>query len=264
MSEFEQITVGYWAIRGLGAPLRMMVMYKNVPLKAVNYEADTNESKNGFDRSSWFSVKPELKAKHALINLPYVSLGDITVTQSNACFQFLGRKLGMLGKNELEQISCEELLCEIMDLRNKVITFSYSSKSDPPIWMESVICEGSHIEKLALWLDRKYEGKLISEVKFFVGDDATAPDFHIWEILDQILGIAKFYNLPGPFAHYPRLQAFHHNFAALPNNSRYLQSKLATLPANFLSAHTFGATPSGDKFIIGESIKDWGGSSGIY
>lgn len=32
------ITVGYWSIRGLGAPLRMMVMYSGEELQAECYD----------------------------------------------------------------------------------------------------------------------------------------------------------------------------------------------------------------------------------
>jgi hypothetical protein len=37
-STHPPVTVGYWAIRGLGAPLRQMVMYAGVPLNNVMYE----------------------------------------------------------------------------------------------------------------------------------------------------------------------------------------------------------------------------------
>ena len=71
--------------------------------------------------STWLSVKkPALKAKNPLINLPYVVDGEVVVSQSNACLSYLGRKLGLWGGNEAEVSLCEQLLCEIMDLRNKV------------------------------------------------------------------------------------------------------------------------------------------------
>lgn len=113
MTEFTTpITVAYWTIRGLGAPLRMMVMYANCPLNAVNYDCAIKEG-GGFDASSWFSVKPEFKAKNPFINLPYVQDGEVLVTQSNACLSYLARKLGLWGNNPAEEIECEQLLCEV-------------------------------------------------------------------------------------------------------------------------------------------------------
>ncbi len=87
----ESITVGYWSIRGLAAPLRMMVMYAGVKLQAENFDCIENSTKDGFDVSSWFRVKEVYKAKNPLINLPFVEDGDVLVTQSNACFSHLGK-----------------------------------------------------------------------------------------------------------------------------------------------------------------------------
>ncbi len=109
----DAVTVGYWSIRGLAAPLRMMVLFANAPLNAVNY--DCRPTADGrFDRSDWKQVKPDLKEKNPLINLPYVLDGDIIVSQTNACFSYLGRKFGLWGNNSMEEMECEQLLCEVL------------------------------------------------------------------------------------------------------------------------------------------------------
>jgi glutathione S-transferase len=106
------VTVGYWSIRGLGAPLRMMAMYAGCPLNAVNYDCRIKEG-GGYDGSDWFNDKPELKAKNPFINLPYIQDGDVLVTQTNACLSYMGRKLGLWGNNPTEETECEQLLCEV-------------------------------------------------------------------------------------------------------------------------------------------------------
>eukprot|EP01006_Ploeotia_vitrea_P017488 TRINITY_DN48642_c0_g1_i2.p1 TRINITY_DN48642_c0_g1~~TRINITY_DN48642_c0_g1_i2.p1 ORF type:complete len:182 (-),score=5.35 TRINITY_DN48642_c0_g1_i2:49-594(-) len=128
MSNFDDaITVGYWTIRGLGAPLRQMVLFSGRKLNNVMY--DLTETDGKFDANCWFSKKVELKEKNALINLPYVIDGDLLITQSNACFSYLGRKLNLWGNNEEEIIRCEELLCELMDIRNNMIKYAYTPNS---------------------------------------------------------------------------------------------------------------------------------------
>lgn len=113
MSDFSTpITVGYWSIKGLGAPLRMMVLYAGCPLNAVNYDLRPKDG-GGWDGSAWFDIKPDLKAVNPLINLPYVQDGDVLVSQTNACLSYLGRRLGMWGNNPAEEIECEQLLCEV-------------------------------------------------------------------------------------------------------------------------------------------------------
>lgn len=74
---------------------RMMVMYAGNPLVAMNY-CCKSKADGGYDLSSWYSVKPELRELNPLINLPYVKDGDKLITQTNACLQYLGRKLNML------------------------------------------------------------------------------------------------------------------------------------------------------------------------
>ena len=105
----DPITVGYWSMQGLGAPLRMMVMFAQVPLRVVTYklrekreegkkgeEEERKAAANGtddavgvktttttsvFEATGWYKhTKPLLKAKNPLMNLPYVldGLGEST------------------------------------------------------------------------------------------------------------------------------------------------------------------------------------------
>jgi glutathione S-transferase len=212
----------------------MMVMYSGTPLMNKAYDAKPNGS-GGWDTSDWFSVKPELKAKNPFMNLPYVIDGENIVSQTNACFTHLGRKLGMMGKDEAELCACEQLLCELMDLRNKIVGYAYSPKgtdsAESAAFLESV---KGILEKLELFLNMNIARR--NPPSFFVGNGATAPDFHAWELFDQLDLYAARHSIPSPVASFPSLTAFHREFAALPNNSRYFASKLSKLPMNNLMA----------------------------
>ena len=50
--------------------------------------------------------------------------------QSNAIMSFLGRELRMLGRSPPMTCRCEELLCEIMDLRNDMVEYAYNRNVD--------------------------------------------------------------------------------------------------------------------------------------
>jgi glutathione S-transferase len=243
----------------------MMVMYRDVPLVCANY--DCTEHDGIFDRSAWYNVKGLFKDRNPLANLPYIEDGELVVTQSSACMQYLGRKLGLLGHSEIELVQCEQLLCEYMDLRNKVVGFAYQSETPPLLWLQQVVSKGSSLEKLHIWLQRKYptiDASTSTVTLFFVGDDATAADFAIWEMLDQITAMGQCFEAELPaLVGLPLLAAFHKAFKALPGNQRYLTSKLAALPVNNLSARVFGATPGGGVHVIGAPTP-WHGSSGTY
>ena len=246
----------------------MMVLFKGLTLKAENY--DCVEINGQFDRSAWMNAKPELKKLNPLMNLPYVRVGESgrVVTQSNACYLYLGRQLNLLGKSDDELTDCEQLLCEVMDVRNNVVGYSYGRTDiSAEKWIASTIAPNGSIDKLKCWMDIKYPAGLTDDSKpsFFVGETATAPDFHIWEMLDQITNIAKFNSLPDPFAN-SSLGHFHKSFRNLTENKRYFDSKLSELPANNLSASNFGATPNGAKWVVGagEEARFWKDSAGFY
>lgn len=248
----QGITVGYWNIRGLAAPLRMMVLYGQATLINVAYD----NPYEGPSSIRWFETeKPALKEKNPLINLPYVIDGDIVVTQTNACLSYVGKKLGLWGRSLVEEIRCEEYLCEIMDVRNRVIGFSYSSASDIEARASALfagLASGSLAKLETVLANNNTEG----ESCFLIGSAATAPDFHLWEMLDQCDRIATFTKLPSVLKSFSSLKTFHEKFASLPGNARYFNSRLANLPCNNKSAKSFGATPSGDLFVLGQEY-DW-------
>ena len=254
-----KITIGYWAIRGLAAPLRMMLMFKGVPFHCELYECKENVD-GSFNRDVWLQdAKPALRERNALMNLPYLidEEEDVVVAQSNACFLYLGRKLSLLGDNSKELSLCEQLLCEVMDLRNQLVGYAYSPR-------------GASQEDTAKWfvgirgiMDKLSSVRSSANLPFFVGNRASAPDFHIWEILDQLEKIATFHSLPSPVADFPALLSFHAAFASLPDNARYLASPLHSLPMNNPSAKV-GATPEGGAWVSGSTVFAWEGRSGLY
>jgi glutathione S-transferase len=84
------------------------MQYAGAKFTATAHEV-TGESPN-WNRSAWLDVKPGLKAKNALMNLPYVIDGDNIVTQSNAFLEYLGRKFGLLGSNEGEEAKVRQCM----------------------------------------------------------------------------------------------------------------------------------------------------------
>jgi glutathione S-transferase len=238
----------------------MMVMYSGVQLEAFCYDLVPDGVKEdgspNWDGSSWFGVKPELKEQNPLMNLPWVRVDDQpVVAQSNACFAQVGRATGLWGHSEVENSECEQLLCECMDLRNNMTGFSYGRKYDRQ--PEKLVSDSRRIlDKLELWMAKS------SDKTFFVGGHATAPDFHIWEMLDQFELLAKHYKIPSLSESHPNLGAFYRNFAELPQNQRYLSSDLHKLPCNNKMA-IFGSCPDGSAMKPGQPY-DWAKVGGTY
>lgn len=86
----------------------------------------TSGADGAFDRSAWFNAKPGLAEKNALMNLPHLIDGDLVVSQSNSCMQYLDKKLGFVTSLEQETL-CNQVLCEVMDFRNACVGVWYGT-----------------------------------------------------------------------------------------------------------------------------------------
>ena len=250
MSGFENLAIGYWNMKGLGAQLRAMAMYGGVPFKA---ECWTWPPDIDYKASEWFTTQKAIyKECNPLINLPYIVDAGNVITQSNACMLYLGRKLDMLGSNLIELSMCEQLLCETYDLRNIMTGFAYSSKSEEevPGFIRKFTNPNGPLGKCTsvLLMNDEYS----NSTPFLVGKKASAPDFHLWEMLDQFINVCKFFKQGDILQQtFPKAYEFHQCFSKLPQMQKYLNSALhKDVGFNNLGAF-FGGMPDGSKYVQG-------------
>ena len=91
-----------------------------------------------------------------------------------------------------------------------------------------------HFAKLEGWF-------ALNNTEFLVGDSPTAPDFHLFEMLDQHTAFAADHHQVDPIAACPCLSAFSARFRALPQLAAYFTGPLSKLPFN-----NYGALWGGD------------------
>eukprot|EP00656_Telonema_subtile_P019961 TRINITY_DN21149_c0_g1_i3.p1 TRINITY_DN21149_c0_g1~~TRINITY_DN21149_c0_g1_i3.p1 ORF type:complete len:202 (-),score=59.41 TRINITY_DN21149_c0_g1_i3:28-633(-) len=120
--------VGYWHIRGLGAPLRMLCEYAG-PESYSNKTFQVCGEPGSWDLSSWFDTKPALKERNAFMNLPYILDGEVVVAHTLACMQYAGKKFGLYGSDAAQERQVHQVLCEVQDLRNAAVGVFYSGES---------------------------------------------------------------------------------------------------------------------------------------
>lgn len=227
-----KLEVGYWKIRGLAGALRMICEYTKTDYKNSMYPVTGEPGK--WDLTSWFGVKPALQEKNPLMNLPYIVDGDVVVTQSNSCLSYLGRKFNLNGANDTEVTRCEQMLCQIMDLRNDSVRLFYN-KAAYDEGAEKWVTTGihGHLGKLNNFMK-------LNKTAFAAGDKPTVADFHLFEIIDHNCELAKFWKKENPLDKHAELKAFHAAFKALPELAGYFKSDNYNLPINNTMA-TFGA-----------------------
>ena len=264
--------IGYWSIRGLGAPLTMMMCAAQTPFTLFLY--DITEDGNGVPggwTSEYFAAKRAYiqDYQQPLWNLPFCVDREHkhVIVQTNAVFGHLGRACGMLGQTAKETAECEQLLCELYDLRNIMVRYAYGGGETD---VGGVIADGKkHFYKLHHWLTlqagKTKDGK---DVVHLVNGTYSAPDFHLYEMADQFEALAtanglEFYDGDEKMT---MIQKFKKGFEALPENQLYLTSWLHTeLPMNNCMAR-FGSLPGPNTYVYGESAKDasWRGKGSVY
>jgi|EP00908_Phaeocystis_cordata_P005904 glutathione S-transferase len=216
-------------IRGLGAPLRMLLAYSGVEHELV-FHKETEDS-------SWFEVKkPELQKKNALANLPYLEVddGSLVVCESNVCLMYLQNSLGLGPETDVGRLQSYALLSMYMCTRNDMVNRAYFEDvlSPPPCPTREAFDE-SMKALLASGPFSKYESCLkLSGTPFFCGDTPCACDFAIWEMLDQYTKVASDLGEPPPLARVPLCAAFHQRLRALPELASYFESPAYALPCN--------------------------------
>jgi glutathione S-transferase len=280
--EMPKYIIGYWSIRGLAAPIRMLLSAAQVNHWVTLYDV-LEEGETGWIRPTWTTDKAWMKEEgNAFMNLPHLvdciatdgggasgASGDdcLIINQSNAILTHLGRELHFLGSNKVEQAKCEELLGELMDLRNHMVRFAYASSCGSDKWdAQKLLDTCSAIwDKLELHLTQTKSKKTktttttttptTTTTTYLVGTKLSAPDFHLWEMLDQFLGLCEYYSLPSVTVHRPLLGRFHTTFVTLPENEAYFTSTsgggvlYSSLPYNNPYAR-FGSNPLSSSRLI--------------
>jgi Glutathione S-transferase, C-terminal domain len=198
----------YWSIRGLGAPLRMMLCAAKQNFTIYMYDF-VEDGETGW-KSNYYPEKSNslLPTYTPFMNLPCIIDEEekIVLTQLNACMHYVGNILGMFGETLLEQSTCLQFLCELYDLRCAMTDFVYGVSGTTESTMEKCRC---HMGKF----DRHLQNK--EKKCFTVGDSLTAPDFHLFEMVDQFDHFFKANGSEDLLLEFPNVGAFFSEFSQL-------------------------------------------------
>jgi glutathione S-transferase len=186
IQEHADLTLGYWGIRGLGQPIRFLLVaagarFSEVRLGVLQDGTLMNEHEEGED---WKRVRSTLDMPFP--NLPYLidtnNGSPVFLSQSNAILRHLARRFVFYGDSEAERSEIDVLQDEAYDFRNTIIEAAYTRGNDYSAAFEHFV---SNV--LPRYLDN-FENYLADRKNkhFFVGSRLSLVDFVLYELFWQM------------------------------------------------------------------------------
>lgn len=108
------VTIGYWRLRGLAQPIRLLLAYTETPFQEVVYDFA--------EKQRWFD-EDKKNIGFDFPNIPYLIDGDLKLTESSAIMKYLVKRSGkneLLGKNLQDEGSVESILGVENDILNEM------------------------------------------------------------------------------------------------------------------------------------------------
>ncbi|XP_029429378.1 LOW QUALITY PROTEIN: glutathione S-transferase Mu 5-like [Rhinatrema bivittatum] len=164
------VTLGYWDIRGLAHPIRLLLEYTGTEYQEKRYSCGEAPD---YDKSEWLKDKEKLGLDFP--NIPYLIDGDLKISQSHAILRYIARKHNLCGESEKEMIRVDMLVNQALDFRMGLVTIAYNPN------FESL--KGSYLD--ALPGNLKLFSKFLGDRKWFAGEKITFVDFIMYDVLDQ-------------------------------------------------------------------------------
>jgi len=196
--------LGYWNIRGIGQPIRLVMAYAEAELQEKRYNYGPPPE---FDRSEWVNEKFSLGLEFP--NLPYFIDGDTKITQSLAILRHVARIHKVDGTTEDEKIRIDIAEQQLNDMRMGLVGMCYSPDFEKlkPGYLKALPDQLAAVSKF------------LGERKWIAGDTFSYADIMLYEMVDQHNILSH-----GVTKDYANLDAHAKRFEALPTIEKYMKS----------------------------------------
>ena len=215
-----ELELGYWAIRGLGQPIRFLLAHAEVAFSEVRLGVNQDGSIVADESRDWEIHKGTLSMPFP--NLPYLidSSGPtkVQLTQSNAVMRYLARRFDYYGDTESDQIWIDILQDEAYDFRNLIISTAYTLGTEYQVAFNEFTSTA-----VPRYLDG-FENYLSNRGihTHFVGSRISLVDFILYELIWQVRIM-----VPGSVTNIHRvsLWTFIEVFEKIPQIATYMASR---------------------------------------
>jgi glutathione S-transferase len=216
-----EITLGYWAIRGLAQPIRFLlvsadVVFSEERLGVLQDGTILNENEEDED---WDNVRSKLDMPFP--NLPYLidssGASPVSLPQSNAILRYLARRFDFYGDTETDRIEIDILQDQAYDFRNEIVETVYTLGEGYAAAFENFSNNTAvqYLDSFEQYLtNRDYS-------RYFVGSRLSLVDFVLYELFWQMTLMVP-YSITNSSR--PILFAFINAFEKEPKIANYLKS----------------------------------------
>ncbi|KAJ6219922.1 hypothetical protein RDWZM_005734 [Blomia tropicalis] len=194
--------LGYWDIRGLAEPIRMLLAYGEIAYEDKRYT----------DRDVWLAEKFTLGLDFP--NLPYFFDGDVKLSQTLAILRYLARKLNLDGADCKEKVTISLVEQQIVDLNMAMGRIAYDPNCDK--------VKEDYLKALPDQL--KLVSNFLGEKPFAAGANLSYVDFVMYEYLKKVSVL-----VPGSLDATANLAKFVGRIESLPKVAQYIASKTPKL-----------------------------------
>ncbi len=206
MNSNNNLTLGYWKIRGLAQPIRFLLEYCDVKFTDELYEQGDGPE---FNRDCWLNVKQNLNLDFP--NLPYLIHGEnLKITESGAIIKYICEKFNssLLGSTIEERAMVENLNGVLGDAKLSATIHSYRTGDANAMFNDA---------------KNKFEGisKFLGNKKFLMGGEIRYVDFILYELIKLIDHLSK-----------GELSKLYTNFANYTNNFEEIEQIKAYLKSD--------------------------------
>ena len=199
----QEITVGYWPIRGLAGGVRNLLAYCEIPFQNRLYK----------DPEEWFQ-KDKYQIGFDFPNLPYIIDGETKLTESKALMEYVPirtNRKDLLGDDDQKFIKVQVAWNAVWDLRVALNELCWT-KGNFETEKEDIFANGK-AKSLLTHLNGYLENK-----EWLCGFLSIA-DFQLFETIDLIQDLdAK------KLDSYPKLTKFYKRFIEIPQIQTHRQS----------------------------------------
>ena len=198
--------LSYFGLRGLGEVTRLLFAEGKVA-----YEDHRVEGKD------W----PALKPSAPFGQMPLLTVGGVTIAQSNAIERYVAKLTKLYGADDLQKAQIDMVVEGVNEARANVFGVQFNKNADE----RKAKYEAYFKDQFARWAQQ-----LTALLKangggngYFVGSDVTYADIHFYRFFEHIRSLN-----PEAFKAYPELSALIDRVAARPNIAAWIKARPVT------------------------------------